>query len=285
MVSKAEGRTRPGDRDDAVLAETDRMVARRGSTAIVRTHHGLVMAAAGVDASNTEPGTVVLLPADPDASARGLRERTCTTTGRNVAVLVTDTAGRAWRQGQTDIAVGAAGLEVLHDYAGAPTPAATSWRSPSPPWPTSWRRPPTWSSASSTSGRPPWCGAWPTWCCRPVSTARGPSPWCGPRPQDMFGLGAREAVLAALREDQARGFGAALLQRRAAGPPRRAGPAAAVDPAVDGADGSVTVALTGPPQARGAQVARLRAAAFALGWRASDDGPKMPMVRLRRRTP
>ncbi|HJR37525.1 MAG TPA: coenzyme F420-0:L-glutamate ligase [Nocardioidaceae bacterium] len=118
VVSKAEGRVVRGDRASAIAAETDRVVAARGDTAIVRTRHGLVMAAAGVDASNTEPGTVVLLPEDPDASARALRERIAAATRTNVAVIVTDTSGRAWRNGQTDIAIGAAGLPVMVDYDG-----------------------------------------------------------------------------------------------------------------------------------------------------------------------
>jgi coenzyme F420-0:L-glutamate ligase/coenzyme F420-1:gamma-L-glutamate ligase len=76
------------------------------------------MAAAGVDNSNVEVGMLVLLPLDPDASARRLRAELAERTGRNVGVVVTDTAGRAWREGQTDIAVGAAGLTVLDDHAG-----------------------------------------------------------------------------------------------------------------------------------------------------------------------
>src|SRR4051812_18997735 len=76
------------------------------------------MAAAGVDASNVEPGTVLLLPEDPDGTARRLRRAISDRTGANVAVVVTDTAGRAWRTGQTDIAIGAAGLVVLDDHAG-----------------------------------------------------------------------------------------------------------------------------------------------------------------------
>jgi coenzyme F420-0:L-glutamate ligase/coenzyme F420-1:gamma-L-glutamate ligase len=94
------------------------VVARRGPTAIVRTRQGLTMAAAGIDASNVESGTVVLLPEDPDASARTLRAQIHGRTGRNAAVVITDTAGRAWREGQTDIAVGAAGLLVLEEFAG-----------------------------------------------------------------------------------------------------------------------------------------------------------------------
>ncbi|WP_248582882.1 coenzyme F420-0:L-glutamate ligase [Nocardioides sp. InS609-2] len=118
VVAKAEGRVRPGDRDDAVAGETARIVARRGPVLIVRTHHGLTMAAAGVDASNVATGTVVLLPVDPDASARALRERLLDLTGVNVGVVVTDTAGRAWREGQTDMAIGVAGLTPLEDFVG-----------------------------------------------------------------------------------------------------------------------------------------------------------------------
>lgn len=119
VVSKAEGRVRESTTRDAELAaETVRVVARRGPTSIVRTRHGLTMAAAGIDASNVALGSVVLLPEDPDASARRLRSDIAARTGHNVGVVVTDTAGRAWREGQTDIAVGAAGLLVLDDHAG-----------------------------------------------------------------------------------------------------------------------------------------------------------------------
>ena len=118
VVAKAEGRVRPGDREGALAAETVRVVARRGPTTIVRTRHGLTLAAAGVDASNVPLGHVVLLPEDPDASARALRGRLHDLTGLVVGVLVTDTAGRAWRDGQTDIAIGAAGLRVLESFVG-----------------------------------------------------------------------------------------------------------------------------------------------------------------------
>jgi coenzyme F420-0:L-glutamate ligase/coenzyme F420-1:gamma-L-glutamate ligase len=118
VVAKAEGRVRPGPREDAVAEETVRVVARRGQTTIARTRHGLTMAAAGVDGSNVAPGHVVLLPVDPDASARAIRRRLTELTGHVVGVVVTDTAGRAWREGQTDIAVGAAGVRVVEDFAG-----------------------------------------------------------------------------------------------------------------------------------------------------------------------
>jgi coenzyme F420-0:L-glutamate ligase / coenzyme F420-1:gamma-L-glutamate ligase len=123
VVSKAEGRVVRGlDRDEAVAAETSRVVTsweqagRR--TVVAETRHGLVLAAAGVDASNTDPGTLVLLPEDPDASARRLREGVLARTGRNTAVVVTDTLGRPWREGQVDAALGAAGLRVLDDLRG-----------------------------------------------------------------------------------------------------------------------------------------------------------------------
>jgi len=119
VVSKAEGRiTRADDREAAIDAEAVRLVARRGATRIVETRHGLVLAAAGVDASNTEPGTVLLLPEDPDASARALRSRLRAATGARVAVIVSDTAGRPWRLGLVDIAIGCAGLEPLDDHRG-----------------------------------------------------------------------------------------------------------------------------------------------------------------------
>jgi coenzyme F420-0:L-glutamate ligase / coenzyme F420-1:gamma-L-glutamate ligase len=120
IVSKAEGRVvRADDREAAIDAEAVRVVARRGRTRIVETRHGFVMAAAGVDASNTEPGTVLLLPEDPDASARRIRAGLREALGVDVAVVVTDTFGRPWREGQTDVAIGAAGLRVLDDLRGA----------------------------------------------------------------------------------------------------------------------------------------------------------------------
>src|SRR5690242_18208037 len=118
VVSKAEGRVQAGEREQAILDETVRVVARRGPTSIVENHLGLVMAAAGIDASNVEPGMLVLLPLDPDASARGIREGVHARTGANVAVVVSDTAGRAWRHGQTDLAIGAAGIEPLEVFEG-----------------------------------------------------------------------------------------------------------------------------------------------------------------------
>ncbi|MEW2525991.1 coenzyme F420-0:L-glutamate ligase [Streptomyces sp. NPDC047071] len=119
VVSKAEGRVvAAADREAAIDAETVRVVARRGTLRIVENRQGLVMAAAGVDASNTPAGTVLLLPEDPDASARALREGLRDALGVDVGVLVTDTFGRPWRSGLTDVAIGAAGVRVLDDLRG-----------------------------------------------------------------------------------------------------------------------------------------------------------------------
>jgi coenzyme F420-0:L-glutamate ligase/coenzyme F420-1:gamma-L-glutamate ligase len=119
IVSKAEGRlVRAEDREAAIDAEAVRLVARRGPTRIVETRHGFVMAAAGVDASNTPAGTVLLLPEDPDASARRIRQGLYEDLGVRVGVVVTDTFGRPWRNGLTDVAVGACGVRVLDDLRG-----------------------------------------------------------------------------------------------------------------------------------------------------------------------
>lgn len=119
IVSKAEGRTLTGvTRAEAVDAELVRVVAQRGDTRIVQTRHGLVMAAAGTDTSNTAPGTVLLLPEDPDASARVLRTALWDRHGVNVGVVITDTLGRPWRNGQSDVAIGAAGIVVIEDLRG-----------------------------------------------------------------------------------------------------------------------------------------------------------------------
>ncbi|NKQ28179.1 coenzyme F420-0:L-glutamate ligase [Streptomyces galbus] len=119
IVSKAEGRiVEAADREAAIDAESVRVVARRGTLRIVENRQGLVMAAAGVDASNTPAGTVLLLPEDPDASARAVRRGLRDALGVDVGVIVTDTFGRPWRSGLTDVAIGAAGVRVLDDLRG-----------------------------------------------------------------------------------------------------------------------------------------------------------------------
>jgi coenzyme F420-0:L-glutamate ligase/coenzyme F420-1:gamma-L-glutamate ligase len=137
-VSKAEGRVvrlediEPSERareiagDDqdprrieAILQEAKRVVRVRKPLVIAETRHGFICASAGVDSSNApEPGMLVLLPLDPDASAQRIRERLRELTGCDVAVLVTDSFGRPWRQGTIDVALGAAGLEVMRDLRG-----------------------------------------------------------------------------------------------------------------------------------------------------------------------
>lgn len=124
IVSKAEGRiVAAEDREAAITAETVRVVATRargdgGVTRIVQNRLGIVGAAAGVDASNTAAGTILLLPLDPDASARALAERIRGSTGATVGIVISDTLGRPWRNGQTDVAIGAAGVHVFDDLHG-----------------------------------------------------------------------------------------------------------------------------------------------------------------------
>lgn len=127
IISKAEGRLvavpiggpeREAARDALIAAETARPVARRGPTRIVATQHGFVLASAGIDASNVDRSRLVLLPVDPDASARELRAALRDRFGLRVAVVITDTMGRPWRVGLTDVAIGAAGVDALRDHRG-----------------------------------------------------------------------------------------------------------------------------------------------------------------------
>lgn len=125
VVAKCEGAVVAGvDREKIIDDLHTRVIATkkhdRGTTRIVQTHHGLIMAAAGVDASNVEDGTLVLLPHDPDESARNIRRDLFRARGVNVGVIITDSLGRAWRLGVTDHAIGAAGLRVLDDLTGSP---------------------------------------------------------------------------------------------------------------------------------------------------------------------
>lgn len=131
IVSKAEGRLvhvpesgpeRDAAREAILTAETARPVARRGNTRIVRTHHGFVMASAGIDASNVDRDRLVLLPKDPDASARALRAGLRDRHGADVAVIVSDTMGRPWRNGLTDVALGVAGMGAIRDHRGEVDP-------------------------------------------------------------------------------------------------------------------------------------------------------------------
>jgi coenzyme F420-0:L-glutamate ligase / coenzyme F420-1:gamma-L-glutamate ligase len=117
-------------RIEVILREAKRIVRTRGSLVITETNHGFVCASSGVDASNApELGTLVLLPVDPDESARRLRARMQDLTRCDVGVVVSDSFGRPWRQGTTDVAVGAAGIEVLRDLRGQRDPNGYELRS------------------------------------------------------------------------------------------------------------------------------------------------------------
>jgi coenzyme F420-0:L-glutamate ligase/coenzyme F420-1:gamma-L-glutamate ligase len=265
VVSKAEGRVQVGQREQAIRDETVRLVARRGPTSIVENHLGLVMAAAGVDASNVAAGHVALLPKDPDASARAIRERVHSDSGRNVAVIVTDTAGRAWRTGQTDIAIGVAGLEPLDDFAGRVDSYGNELAVTSPAVADEIA-----SLAELVTGK---LGG------RPVSVVRGlggkvlptgeHGPGSGvllrPREQDMFALGAREAVLAAVRGDRADSFGAPGSAEEV----REALGSCGLTATVAGL--SVRVELPSDHRDQVAAAERVRLVAHAHGWRPQSD--------------
>ena len=255
VVSKAEGRVSSGDRDGAIRAETVRVVARRGPTSIVENHLGLVMAAAGVDASNVATGRLVLLPLDPDATARRIREEVQARTGVNIAVVVTDTAGRAWRHGQTDLAIGAAGIEPLDSFEGRVDAYGNELAVTAPAVADEIA-----SAAELTSGK---LGGRPLAVVRGLSDRLLPPGEHGPGARslvretgtDMFGLGSREAVVAALTRTQQVAFGAAasaedLLAALAA---------CGFDVLVGGAE-AITV------DARRDDL-RLTTLAFAFGWR------------------
>lgn len=126
VVSKAEGRlveldeTDPAAKSDVVLAESRRILRRRGDLVISETAHGYVCANAGVDLSNTAAGVAALLPKDPDRSARRLRAALCRRFGLDVVgVVVSDTFGRPWRKGLTDVALGVAGFAPTTDHRGS----------------------------------------------------------------------------------------------------------------------------------------------------------------------
>lgn len=123
VVAKAEGRVVAFDGTESaklalIESESRRILRRRGTLRITETRHGFVNANAGVDLSNTEPGTAVLLPVDPDRSAGYLRAALRRRHAVDVGVVITDTFGRAWRHGVTDVAIGAAGLRAVLDLRG-----------------------------------------------------------------------------------------------------------------------------------------------------------------------
>jgi coenzyme F420-0:L-glutamate ligase / coenzyme F420-1:gamma-L-glutamate ligase len=270
VVSKAEGRAVPGaDRTAAVEAELvesgARVVARRGPTTIVRTRLGLTLAAAGVDVSNVERGSVLLLPLDPDGSARALRRAVAERTGANVGVVVTDTAGRAWRTGQTDIAIGAAGIVVLDEHAGRTDGYGNELAVTAP------------ALADELAGAAELAQGKLT--ARPFALVRGradlvlPPGEDGPgaaalirvEGEDLFGYGAREAVVRAL-----------------AGAPADLVPFGAPASAEEMAAAVTRVLGTAPDPVQGglAVVAdpRLAPLAFAHGWHL-EEGPEKAVIR------
>jgi coenzyme F420-0:L-glutamate ligase/coenzyme F420-1:gamma-L-glutamate ligase len=260
VVSKAEGRARHSTREAELPGQTTRVVARRGPTTIVRNLLGLTMAAAGIDASNVAAGTVLLLPEDPDASARRIRTALRERTGLNVAVVVTDTAGRAWRDGQTDLAIGAAGLIVLQSFAGRVDAHGNPLLVTAPAVADEIA-----SAAELAQGK---LGS------RPFAVVRGradlvlPPDEDGPgaatlvRPEgaDLFGYGAREAVVRALagRPEDRAPFGAPASAEELA---EAVAVVTGVAPETDGDSLLVT----------GSDPAALRALAFAFGWTVSGD--------------
>jgi coenzyme F420-0:L-glutamate ligase/coenzyme F420-1:gamma-L-glutamate ligase len=124
VVSKAEGKLERIDADDPrghkalVERESVRVLRRRGDLIISETKHGFVCANAGIDLSNVEEGWAALLPDDPDRSARRLRDRIKAVAGADVAVVISDTFGRTWRRGLTDVAIGCAGIGAVVDLRG-----------------------------------------------------------------------------------------------------------------------------------------------------------------------
>lgn len=205
IVSKAAGLAMRGDRADLLDAETDRLVARRGPTRIVRTHGGLTLAAAGIDASNVELGTMIALPRDPDGDAHALRSRLLELTGAEIGVVITDTAGRAWRVGQTDIAIGSAGIYPSLSFDGVTDSYGNVLAVTAPAVADEIA-----SAADLVAGK---LGGRPVVVVRglPIelfdANAPGASTLIRDEDGDLFGLGARDAVLAAAGYDEApRGF-------------------------------------------------------------------------------
>ena len=122
IVSKAEGRlvavSSRSDFEKSVLAESRRVLRRRGEMMIVETHHGFICANAGIDQSNVPEGQIALLPKDSDRSARRIRDQIFAKTKVKVGVIVSDTFGRSWRRGVTDVALGVAGISAIIDLRG-----------------------------------------------------------------------------------------------------------------------------------------------------------------------
>jgi coenzyme F420-0:L-glutamate ligase/coenzyme F420-1:gamma-L-glutamate ligase len=121
IISKIEDRAidlEMNDISEVLKNESTEILRKRGETVIARTKHGFICANAGIDKSNIDKGYALLLPEDPDKTARALRRKINAEYGVNVAVIISDTFGRAWRKGQTNIAIGSSGIEPLSSYIG-----------------------------------------------------------------------------------------------------------------------------------------------------------------------
>lgn len=203
IVSKAEGMVGELDREVAIRNEATRVVARRGATLITENQLGLTMAASGVDASNVDPGKVLLLPRDPDASARAIRGSLPV----NVAVIISDTAGRPWRNGQTDLAIGVAGMAPLKSFAGEDDSYGNPLAVTAPALADELA-----SAAELATGK---LGQAPIaiisglseHVLAPGEDGPGAKALIRHRSEDLFALGAREAVMAALTNTQLDCFG------------------------------------------------------------------------------
>ena len=120
-VSKSEGMSRNLDKynfEDLLKGQVDRVVRKRGELVIAKTKHGFICANAGIDKSNVEKNTVLLLPEDPNKSAHSIRKKMENLTGKKIAVIISDTFGRAWRKGQVNFAIGSSGINPIASYIG-----------------------------------------------------------------------------------------------------------------------------------------------------------------------
>ncbi len=267
IVSKAEARAARRPKDELLAGETLRLVARRAGLSVVRTRLGLVMAGAGIDASNTEPGTSLLLPLDPDGSARRIRDGLRSRTGLRLGIVVSDTAGRAWRRGQTDIAIGAAGIVVADNHAGRVDPYGNQLAVTEP------------AIADELAAAADLVKQKLSRC--PVAVIRGlphlvvdedgdgAASLIRAEDEDLFGLGARQAVLVAagLEDVTASAFGEAESGESLSEFLARLGtPDASVRTAVH--EGHVAVTVSGShPHQIGRITALVDVVATACGWR------------------
>ena len=121
IISKVEGRKidiNKEDLEEVIKSESLQIIRKRGETVIAKTKHGFICANAGIDKSNIEEGSALLLPEDPDKTSRDIRKKIEHKTGKKISVIICDTFGRAWRKGQTNVAIGSSGIEPLESYIG-----------------------------------------------------------------------------------------------------------------------------------------------------------------------